>query len=65
LRPGGQGIGNGIPTSPTVLRRVSSVLTHTSDRPTGDLSNTNAVNSKGGALQPLQRTFYAPMRIVK
>jgi hypothetical protein len=64
-RPQGRSIGDGIPTSPAILRRGETVVTHTSKTPTGDVTADNAVRGKGGALIPVQRSFYAPLRIVK
>lgn len=65
LRPAGRSIGDGIPTSPSILRRAETVVTHTSRAPTGDVAAGNGARGKGGALIPVQRSFYAPLRIVK
>jgi hypothetical protein len=65
LRPAGRNVGTGVPSSPSIMRRTETVVTHTSKESSASEATASAVNSKAGALLPLQKSYYAPVRKVQ
>lgn len=59
-RPAPRDIGEGLPTSPSLVRSQESIITHSSAAPTAAGAQAVAVRTRGGRRAPIKRVYWRP-----